>query len=123
MPENEFLELCRDSDRIDSEYAFKGATIHVLGTLGNGAIATAAAFSSPPLAPVGMALSAVLAGVSVWKGIQEIGKGVQSFESPLYVRAARHLRERSRISGQGCASHCGMHGPLNRMGIVSKSCC
>jgi hypothetical protein len=78
MPENEFLELCRDCDRMDSEYAFKDAAIHALGALGNGAMATAAAFSSAPLAPIGMVLGAVLAGVSVWKGIQEIGKGVQS---------------------------------------------
>ena len=30
MPENEFLELCRDVDRMESQYAFKEAGIDAL---------------------------------------------------------------------------------------------
>jgi hypothetical protein len=74
MPENEFLELCHDCDRIDSEYAFKEAGINALSALGNGALATAFIVSGAPIASVG---NAVLAGISVWKGIQALGKGVQ----------------------------------------------
>jgi hypothetical protein len=78
LPENEFLELNRDCDRINAEYAFKEAGIDALSALGNGALATVAAFSTTPYAPIGAVLGAALAGVSVWKGIQALGRGVQS---------------------------------------------
>jgi hypothetical protein len=77
LPENEFLELCRDSARIDSEYAFKEAGIDALGAGGYGALATIAAFSGSPYAALGTVIGAVFAGVSLWKGIQAVGEGVQ----------------------------------------------
>jgi hypothetical protein len=77
LPENEFLELCRDSARIDSEYAFKAAGIDALGAGGYGALATIGAFSGSPYAALGTVVGAVFAGVSLWKGIQAVGEGVQ----------------------------------------------
>ena len=61
MPENEFLELCRDSARIDSEYAFKEAGIDALGAGGYGTLATIAAFSGSPYAALGTVIVRVLA--------------------------------------------------------------
>ena len=78
LRENEFLELCRDSARLDSEYAFKEAGIDALEAGGYGALATIAAFSGSPYAALGSVVGAVFAGVSLWKGIQAAGKGVQS---------------------------------------------
>jgi hypothetical protein len=77
IPENEFLELCRDSDRVDSEYAFKEAGIDTLNAAGQGALATMFALSGSPYAAIGTVISAALAGVSVWKGIQAVGEGVR----------------------------------------------
>ena len=78
MPENEFLEICRDNARIDSDYAFKEVGIDALEAGGYGALATIAAFSGSPYAALGTVIGAIFAGVSVWKGIQAAGKGVQS---------------------------------------------
>jgi len=82
LPENEFLELCRDCDRIDSEYAFKEAGINALTALGNGALSigllvSGAALGAVPPAILGAAPNAILAGVSVWRGIQALGEGVR----------------------------------------------
>lgn len=77
IPENEFLELCRDCDRVDSEYAFKEAGIDTLNAAGQGALATMFALSGSPYAAIGTVISAALAGVSVWKGIQAVGEGVR----------------------------------------------
>jgi hypothetical protein len=78
MPENEFLELCRDTERIESESAFKEAGIDALNASGQGALATLFALSGSPYAALGTVVSAAFAGVSVWRGIQAIGKGVHS---------------------------------------------
>jgi hypothetical protein len=77
MPENEFLELSRDCDRVDSEYAFKEAGIDALNAAGQGALATMFALSGAPYAVLGTVISATLAGVSVWRGIQAVGEGVR----------------------------------------------
>jgi hypothetical protein len=82
MPENEFLELSRDCDRIDSEYAFKDAGREALVALGNGALSigllvAGAVTGAPPYALLGAAPNAILAGVSVWNGIQALGEGVR----------------------------------------------
>lgn len=77
MPENEFLELSRDCDQVDSEYAFKEAGIDTLNAVGQGALATMFALSGSPYAAIGTVISAALAGVSVWKGIQAVGEGVR----------------------------------------------
>ena len=78
MPENEFLEICRNTARSDSDYAFKEAGIDALSAAGQGALATMFAVSGLPYAAIGTVISAAFAGVSVWKGIQAFGKGVQS---------------------------------------------
>ena len=78
LPENEFLELCRDTERIDSENAFKEAGLDALNTAGQGTLATLFALSGSPYAALGAVVSAAFAGVSVWRGIQAIGKGRQS---------------------------------------------
>jgi hypothetical protein len=77
LPENEFLELCRDNARIDSDYAFKEAGIDALEAGGYGALATIAAFSGSPYAALGTVIGAIFAAVSLWKGIQAVGEGVQ----------------------------------------------
>jgi hypothetical protein len=74
MPENEFLELCRNVNRMESQYAFKEAGIDALGALANGALSIGFMVSG---APLGAVPNAVLAGVSVWRGIQALGEGVQ----------------------------------------------
>jgi hypothetical protein len=71
------LDLDRDCDRINAEYDFKRAGIHALGAGAYGTMATVAALSGSPYAALGTAIGAALAGVSVWKGMQDIGKGVQ----------------------------------------------
>ena len=78
MPENEFLELCRDTERSESESAFKEVGLDALSAAGQGALATLFALSGSPSAALGAVVSAAFAGVSVWKGMQAIGKGVQS---------------------------------------------
>jgi hypothetical protein len=78
MPENAFLELCRDTERIESESAFKEAGIDALNAAGQGALATLFALSGSPYAALGAVVSAAFAGVSVWRGIQAIGKGMHS---------------------------------------------
>jgi len=78
MPENAFLELCRDTERIESEHAFKEAGFDALNAAGQGALATLFALSGSPYAALGAVVSAAFAGVSVWRGIQVIGKGRQS---------------------------------------------
>jgi hypothetical protein len=74
LPENEFLELCRDVDRMDSQYAFKEAGIDALGALANGALSIGFLVSG---AALGAMPNAILAGVSVWRGIQALGEGVR----------------------------------------------
>ena len=78
MREDEFLELCRDTERIDSENAFKEAGLDALNAAGQGTLATLFALSGSPYAALGAVVSAAFAGVSVWRGIQAIGKGRQS---------------------------------------------
>jgi hypothetical protein len=78
MPENAFLELCRDTERSESESAFKEAGLDALNAAGQGSRAPLFAVSGSPYAALGAVVSAVFAGVSVWKGIQAIGKGRQS---------------------------------------------
>jgi hypothetical protein len=74
MWENEFLETRRDCDKISSEYDFKEAGINALFALGTGALSIGFMLSG---APLGAVPNAVLAGVSVWRGIQDIGEGVR----------------------------------------------
>jgi hypothetical protein len=78
LPENEFLELCRDSARSDSEQAFKRVGFSALNAATQGALATMFAVSGLPYAAIGTVISAAIAGVSVWQGIQALGEGVQS---------------------------------------------
>ena len=78
MPENAFLELCRDTERMESEHAFKEAGLDVLNAAGQGTLATLFALSGSPYAALGTVVSAAFAGVAVWRGIQAIGKGRQS---------------------------------------------
>jgi hypothetical protein len=78
MLENEFLELCRDSERMESESAFKEAGLDALNAAGQGALATLFALSGSPYAALGAVVSAAFAGVAVCRGIQAIGKGRQS---------------------------------------------
>jgi hypothetical protein len=77
MPENEFLELCRDCDRISSEYDFKSAGIHALGAGAFGTLAASCMLSAAPAGALMGALTAIPAAVYVWKGIQDIGEGVR----------------------------------------------
>jgi hypothetical protein len=74
LPENEFLELCRDVDRMDSQYAFKEAGIDALAALANGALSVGFMLTG---AFLGAMPNAVLAGVSVWRGIQALGEGIR----------------------------------------------
>jgi hypothetical protein len=78
MPENEFLALCRDTERIESESALKEAGWDALNAAGQGALATLFVLSGSPYAALGAVVSAAFAGVSVWRGIHAIGKGMQS---------------------------------------------
>jgi hypothetical protein len=78
MPENAFLELCRDTERMESESAFQEAGLDALNAAGQGTLATLFALSGSPYAALGAVVSAAFAGVSVWRGIQAIGKGRQS---------------------------------------------
>jgi hypothetical protein len=78
MPENAFLELCRDSERMESEHAFQEAGLDALNAAGQGALATMFALSGAPYAALGAVVSAAFAGVSAWRGIQAIGQGRQS---------------------------------------------
>src|SRR5262249_45793138 len=78
MPENDFLELCRDTERSESESAFKEAGLDALNAAGQGTLATLFALSGSPYAALGAVVSAAFAGVSVWRGIQALGKGRQS---------------------------------------------
>ena len=78
MPENAFLELCRDTERSESEHAFKEAGLDALNAAGQGTLATLFALSGSPYAALGAVVSSAFAGVSVWRGMQAIGKGRQS---------------------------------------------
>ena len=78
LPENEFLELCRDSERMESEHAFQEAGLDALNAAGQGALATLFALSGSPYAALGSIVSAAFAGVSVWRGIEAYGKGRHS---------------------------------------------
>jgi hypothetical protein len=73
----ERLELSRDSHRISAHYDFQRAAIDALGAGSFGVMATAAAFSAVPYGAVMSALMAIPAAVYVWKGIQDVGDGVQ----------------------------------------------
>ena len=77
LPEDEFLELCRDCDQMSSEYDFKSAGIHALGAGAFGTIAASCMLSAAPAGALMGALTAIPAAVYVWKGIQDIGEGVQ----------------------------------------------
>jgi hypothetical protein len=78
LPENAFLELCRDTERSESESAFKEAGMDALNAAGQGTLAALFALSGSPYAALGAVVSAAFAGVAVWRGIQAIGKGRQS---------------------------------------------
>ena len=78
MPENAFLELCRDTERMESASAFQEAGMDALNAAGQGTLATLFALSGSPYAALGAVVSAAFAGVSVWRGIEAIGKGRQS---------------------------------------------
>jgi hypothetical protein len=78
LPENVFLELCRDTERMESEHAFQEAGLDALNAAGQGALATMFALSGAPYAALGAVVSAAFAGVSVWRGIEAIGKGRHS---------------------------------------------
>ena len=78
LPENAFLELCRDSERMESEHAYQEAGLDALNAAGQGALATMFALSGSPYAALGSIVSAAFAGVSVVRGIQAIGKGRHS---------------------------------------------
>jgi hypothetical protein len=78
LPENEFLELCRDTERSESASAFQEAGFDALNAAGQGALATLFALSGAPYAALGTVVSTAFAGVSVWRGIEAIGKGRQS---------------------------------------------
>ena len=78
MPENAFLELCRDTEHMESESAFKEAGLDALNAAGQGALATLFALSGSPYAALGTVVSAAFAGVSVVRGIEALGKGRHS---------------------------------------------
>ena len=78
LPENAFLVLCRDTERLESASAFKAAGLDALNAAGQGTLATLFALSGSPYAALGAVVSAAFAGISVWRGIQAIGKGVHS---------------------------------------------
>ena len=59
-------------------HAFKEAGLDALNAAGQGTLATLFALSGSPYAALGAVVSAAFAGVSVWRGIQAIGKGRQS---------------------------------------------
>ncbi len=77
LSEPEFLELDRDGGKIDAKYDFQRAGIHALGAGGYGTLATIAAFSASPYGALGSVLFSIPAAVCLWKGIQDIGQGVQ----------------------------------------------
>jgi len=77
MPEDEFLELCRDCDKISSEYDFKSAGIHTLGAGAFGALAASCMLSGAPNGVLLGSLMSIPAAVYVWNGLQDIGRGVQ----------------------------------------------
>ena len=100
LPENEFLELTRDCDRINAEYAFKEAGTDALSALGNGALATVAAFSASPYAPIGAVLGAALAGVSVWKLYSHFLKKQTHREATNILRNEENGRDLSDVLQQ-----------------------
>src|SRR6266446_5724550 len=68
----------RDAARSDSESAFRQAGFSALNAATQGTLATMFLVSGLPYAAIGTGISAAIAGVSVWQGIQALGKGVQS---------------------------------------------
>ena len=78
LPENAFLELCRDTERMESASAFKEAGLDALNAAGQGTLAMLFALSGSPYAALGAVVSAAFAGVTVWRGMQAFGKGRQS---------------------------------------------
>jgi hypothetical protein len=60
---------------MESQYAFKEAGIDALGALANGALSVGFMLSG---ALLGAVPNAVLAGVSVWRGIQALGEGIRN---------------------------------------------
>ena len=77
LPEPEFLALDRDVDRMSVAQDFTMAGMHALGAGAWGALAAATALSGNPCGAFGTVLAAVPAAVYVWKGMQDVGKGVQ----------------------------------------------
>jgi hypothetical protein len=77
MPEDEFLELSRDCDKISSEYDFKSAGIHTLGAGAFGTLAASCMLSGAPNGVLLGSLISIPAAVYVWNGLQDIGSGVR----------------------------------------------
>ena len=91
LPENEFLELCRDTARSDSASAFRQAGLSALNAATQGTLATMCFFSGLPYAAIGTVISAAIAGVSVCQGIQELREGVRKSSQSVAADAMLHV--------------------------------
>ena len=85
MPENAFLELCRDTERSESEHAFKEAGLDALNAAGQGTLATLFALSGSPYAALGAVVSAALR----WRFRMERHSGHRQRRAQ---RGTKHLR-------------------------------
>ena len=87
LPEREFLEIDRDTHRMDSKHEFTLAGIHALAAGAFGTLAGAAALAG---APLGL-LVAIPAAVYVYTSLHHVGRGVQEAANSVSADTALRL--------------------------------
>lgn len=105
MPEDEFLELCRDCDQMSAEYDFKSAGIHTLGAGAFGTLAASCMLSGAPHGVLLGSLMSIPAAVYVWNGLQDIGKGVQNAAKSASADTALRILYQHQAESPGAVVH------------------
>jgi hypothetical protein len=107
LPENEFLELCRDSARSDSAHAFKQVGLSALNAATQGTLATIFAVSGLPYAAIGTVILATneLDGTQLspqellasYKGQSHAERGFRFLKDPQFFASSLYLKKPERI--------------------------
>ena len=107
MPENAFLELCRDTERSESEHAFQEAGLDALNAAGQGTLATLFALSGSPYAALGAVVSAAFAGVASGEACRPSAKaGRARHKAPPRIPCYRFfIRQHRRAWSSQTPSH------------------
>ena len=105
LPEDEFLELCRDCDQMSSEHDFKMAGIHTLGAGAFGTLAASCMLSGAPHGVLLGSLISIPAAIYVWNGLQDIGKGVQNAAKSASADTALRILYQNQAGSPGPVVH------------------